>query len=80
MLFRSNIERAELYPDHDKYLMRDSVTTCLSRADRLLLWAVNSDAKGWFPLYEKRRERMNALENSSILSRSVLARAVDSSP
>ena len=73
-----NIERAELYPDHDKYLMRDSVTTCLSRADRLLLWAVNSDAKGWFPLYEKRRERMNALENSSILSRSVLARAVDS--
>ena len=72
-----NIERAELYPDHDKYLMRNGKTTILSKSEQLLLWAVNSDAKGWYPLYEKRRERINSLENSANLSQAVLDKALD---
>ena len=73
-----NIEKADLYPEHEKYLMREGRTTVLSKADHLLLWAVNSDAKGWFPLYEKRRERMNSLENSSNLSRYVINKVIES--
>ena len=72
-----NIERADLYPEHEKYLARDGVTTVLSKAEHLLLWAVNSDSKGWFPLYEKRRERINALENSANLSKYVIDKALD---
>lgn len=72
-----NIERADLYPSHEKYLLRRGETTVLSKAEHLLLWAVNSDAKGWFPLYEKRRERTNALQNSARLSRHVIDKAVD---
>lgn len=73
-----NIERAELYPDHEKHLLRNGVMTVLSKADQLLLWAVNSDAKGWFPLYERRRERLNSLRNSSELSRYVINKILDS--
>lgn len=73
-----NIERADLYPDVEpKYLARGGEITLLSRAEHLLLWAVNSDAKGWFPLYEKRRERALSLENSSLLSRDVISRGMD---
>ena len=72
-----NIERADLYPEHEKYLARDGVTTVLAKAEHLLLWAVNSDSKGWFPLYEKRRERINALENSAMLSKYIVDKAAD---
>lgn len=72
-----NIERAELYPEHEVYMMRGGVTTVLSKAEHLLLWAVNSDSKGWFPLYEKRRERINALENSVLLSKYIINKALD---
>ncbi|MBR5700438.1 MAG: hypothetical protein IKX37_05030 [Bacteroidales bacterium] len=72
-----NIERADLYPEHEKYLTRRGETTLLSKADHLLLWAVNSDAKGWFPLYEKRRERMHSLQSSTQLSEAVLGKAAD---
>lgn len=71
-----NIERADLYPEHEKYLLRDGETTVLSKAEHLLLWAVNSDAKGWFPLFEKRAERLNSLKNSSNLSRYVIKKAL----
>lgn len=61
-----NIERAELYPDIEpQFLSRHGCVTLLSKAEHQLLWAVNSDSKGWYPLYEKRRERMNALRNCS---------------
>jgi len=74
-----NIERADLYPDIEtRFLQRDGRVTLLSRAENLLLWAVNSDAKGWFPLYEKRRERMSSLSASSALSREVIDRGMDS--
>ena len=73
-----NIERADLYPDVEpRYLSRNGQVTLLSKAEHLLLWAVNSDAKGWYPLYEKRRERINSFENSSMLSREVINRALD---
>lgn len=74
-----NIERAELYPDiESQFLKRGGKVTELSRAENLLLWAVNSDAKGWFPLYEKRRERAASFQNSRRLSRGVIYRALDS--
>lgn len=72
-----NIESLACYPEHEKYLQRDGCTTVLSRAEHLLLWAVNSDAKGWFPLYEKRMERLNALENSAKLSRFIINKFLD---
>lgn len=73
-----NIERAELYPEVEpKFLTRDGKITTLSRSEHLLLWAVNSDSKGWFPLYEKRRERIASLQNSSLLSKSIIHDGMD---
>ncbi len=73
-----NIERADLYPEVEpKFLTRDGKITTLSRAEHLLLWAVNSDSKGWYPLYEKRSERNTSLLNSSLLSKSLINDGMD---
>lgn len=73
-----NIERAELYPEVEpKFLKRDGKITTLSRSEHLLLWAVNSDSKGWYPLYEKRRERIASLQNSSLLSKGIIHDGMD---
>lgn len=73
-----NIERADLYSDIESgFLKHDGQVTILSKAEHLLLWAVNSDAKGWYPLYEKRRERINSFENSSALSEEIISRCMD---
>ena len=73
-----NIERAELYPEVEpKFLTREGKITTLSRSEHLLLWAVNSDSKGWNPLYEKRRERIASLQNSSLLSKSIIHDGMD---
>lgn len=73
-----NIERADLYPTIEpKYLAREGKVTMLSRAEHLLLWAVNSDSKGWYPIFEKRSERSTSLKNSSLLSKSVIYDGMD---
>ncbi|MCK5368046.1 MAG: hypothetical protein KAQ62_05820, partial [Cyclobacteriaceae bacterium] len=73
-----NIEHASTYPDIEPtYLSRNGEVTIMSKAEHLLLWAVNSDAKGWYPLYERRRERINSFENSSALSREIINRGLD---
>lgn len=73
-----NIERADLYPEVEpKYLTRNGKVTTLSRSEHLLLWAVNSDSKGWYPLYEKRSERITSLLNSSALSKAILHDGMD---
>jgi hypothetical protein len=73
-----NIEQANMYPEVEpKYLSKDGQVTLMSKIENLLLWAVNSDARGWYPLYEKRRERINSLENSSALSRSLINHGLD---
>lgn len=73
-----DIERAELYPEVEpKYLKHNGEVTMLSRAEHLLLWGVNSDAKGWYPLYEKRRERQNSFFNCSYLSQDIIHRGMD---
>ena len=73
-----NIERADLYPDVEpKHLARNGKITMLTKAEHLLLWAVNSDSKGWYPLYEKRVERTASLENSSDLSKAVIGNALN---
>lgn len=73
-----NIERADLYPDIEtRYLARDGEVTLLSKAEHLLLWAVNSDAKGWYPLYEKRCERLNSFQGSSALSKALIQKGMN---
>jgi hypothetical protein len=73
-----NIEHAGTYPDIEpKYLSRNGEVTVMSRAEHLLLWAVNSDARGWFPLYERRSERINSFKNSSSLSKEIINRGLD---
>ena len=51
--------------------------TVLSKAEHLLLWAVNSDAKGWDPLYERRRERIWSLRTCSNLSKYLINNGLD---
>ena len=73
-----NIENTDLYPDvEERYLSRDGEVTVLSKAEHLLLWAVNSDAQGWDPLYERRRERIWSLKTCSNLSRTLIDTALD---
>ena len=73
-----NIERADLYPDIEtRYLARDGEVTLLSKAEHLLLWAVNSDSKGWYPLYEKRCERLNSFQGSSTLSKAIIQKGMN---
>jgi len=73
-----NIEHASTYPDVEpKYLTRNGHVTVMSRAEHLLLWAVNSDSRGWFPLYERRSERINSFKNSSSLSKEIIHRGLD---
>ena len=73
-----NIENTDLYPEvEERFLSRDGKVTVLSKAEHLLLWAVNSDAKGWDPLYERRRERLWSLKTSSELSRMLIDKALD---
>jgi len=73
-----NIENTDLYPEiEERFLCRDGQVTVLSKAEHLLLWAVNSDAKGWDPLYERRRERVWSLHASSRLSRALIDQSLD---
>jgi hypothetical protein len=73
-----NIEQAALYPEVEpNFLKRNGQVTILSRAEHLLLWAVNSDSKGWFPLYEKRRERINSFDNCTALSNEIINSGLD---
>jgi hypothetical protein len=73
-----NIEQIHHYPwVESSFLKQDGVVTLLSRAEHLLVWAVNSDSKGWFPLYERRRERINSFQNSSLASRDIIQRGME---
>ncbi|MDA3863250.1 MAG: hypothetical protein PF689_05205, partial [Deltaproteobacteria bacterium] len=73
-----DIASTENYPDvEEMYLNKDGVVTTLSKMEHLLVWAVNSDSRGWYPLYEKRRERINSLENCSVLSNSIVNKGMD---
>jgi len=73
-----NIEHASTYPDIEpSFLSHEGKVTILSKAEHLLLWAVNSDAKGWYPLYERRMERINSFKNSSALSNEIIDRGLD---
>jgi hypothetical protein len=72
-----NIEHTSTYPDVEPdYLNRGGQVTVMSRAEHLLLWAVNSDSRGWYPLYERRSERINSFENSSALSKAIIKDAL----
>jgi len=49
----------------------------LDRAEHLLVWGVNSDARGWYPLQERRWEHENSLRQSTRLSKEVLGKVLD---
>ncbi|MEN8203122.1 MAG: hypothetical protein ABFS28_11045 [Bacteroidota bacterium] len=73
-----DIAQTKDYPDVEPgYLKKEGEVTILSKIEHLLVWAVNSDSRGWYPLYEKRRERINALENSSLLSNELINTTLD---
>jgi hypothetical protein len=58
-----DIEHASSYPSVEPgYLKRNGEVTMLSRAEHLLAWAVNSDSRGWWPLYERRQERIESFQ------------------
>lgn len=48
----------------------------LDKARHLLLWAVNSDARGWFPMLEKRYERINSFRTCAALAGEITARGL----
>lgn len=73
-----NIEQASTYPDIEPmYFSREGEVTIMSKIEHLLVWAVNSDSRGWWPLYERRRERINSFENCSALSKEIINRGLD---
>jgi hypothetical protein len=72
-----DIEHASTYPDVEaKYLKQAGQITALTRAKHLLAWGVNSDSRGWWPLYERRVERMESLEQVVKLSEEIMTRAL----
>jgi len=72
------IEGVEDFPDVEvKYLCRDGRVTLLSRIWHLLLIGVNSDSRGWYPIIERRRHRINSLRNAELLSREVIHNALE---
>jgi hypothetical protein len=73
-----DIEQAAFYPTVEpEYFLRNGEVTLLSRAEHLLAWAVNSDSRGWWPLYERRHERMESFENVIDISNELIERALN---
>lgn len=71
------IEHASSYPDVEpEYLKHGDRSTVLTRAKHLLAWGVNSDSRGWWPLYERRVERMESLQQVVDLSEEIMSRAL----
>lgn len=72
-----DIEQAEDYPSVEPgYLQREGEVTLLSRAEHLLAWAVNSDSRGWWPLFERRLERIESLQEVIHLSNELIERSL----
>lgn len=72
-----DIEKAcEFLDVEEKYLSHSEKVNILSKAEHLLLWGVNSDARGWTPLIERRRERINSFINAKILCEEIIYRAI----
>ena len=72
-----DIEHASSYPDVEpKYFLRNGEITLLSRAEHLLAWATNSDARGWWPLYERRQERMESFQHIIDISEELIQNAL----
>ncbi|NJD04858.1 MAG: hypothetical protein FIA99_20165 [Ruminiclostridium sp.] len=76
-IITAEIESLSCLPDIDReYLSKDGTVSTLTRAFYLLLWAMNSDARGWFPLVQKTRERMDSFLAASALCRDVIDRGL----
>lgn len=67
-----DIECPEDFPKIENYLLNVGKGTFLSKAWHYVLWGVNSDARGWYPMLEKRLERLNSLKNASHISKALI--------
>jgi len=68
-----DIESAEEFNNIERdYLAKDKQVTALSKSWHLVLWGVNSDATGWYPLIEKRRERILSFNKATLYSKEVI--------
>jgi len=71
------IEGIEDFPEVEtEYLSRDGKMRMLSRIWHLLLIGVNSDSRGWYPIIERRRHRLNCLRNAELLSKEMIWNAL----
>ena len=76
-IITAEIESVSCFSDIDReYLSTDNTVSALTRAFYLMLWAMNSDARGWYPLIQKTRERADSLITASALCRDVIDRGL----
>ncbi len=73
----AEIEDLSCLPDiAGEYLAKGATVSTLTRALYLLLWAMNSDARGWYPLVQKTRQRADDLALASALCKDVIDRGL----
>ena len=72
-----DIEKVTDYPDIEaKYLNHNGKITMLTKAEHLLALGVNSDSRGWFPLFERRQERIESLKTVVQISQELIQRSL----
>ncbi len=70
------IEQPEEFPHIEETYLPEETLPALAKAKHLLYWGVNSDARGWYPLPERRWEHENALRRSASHSQAVIQSAL----
>ena len=76
-IITAEIESLSDFPGTDaEYLAPGKNVSMLTRAFYVLLWAMNSDARGWYPLIQKTRERTDSFVAASALCRDVIDRGL----
>jgi hypothetical protein len=73
-----DVENIDDYPEAAGLVADDSAgspwAAALNRIRLLLAWGTNSDARGWYPLLERRIERTDSFEEAVWLSQEVIRR------
>ena len=64
-----DVESLNDYPSvQGDYLANDGVVHPLDRVRHLLAWSTNSDARGWYPMYERTAERREGFAEASMIA------------
>ncbi len=73
----AGIEDLSCLPDVAvEYLSESKEVSTLTHAFSLLLWATNSDARGWYPLVQKTLQRRDDFAHAAALCREVIDRGL----